>query len=59
MTEIAKNSMNFGGHLSHKFAIFWQFFFYIDLQNEVNFSQRSWIGVSSDSSTAHTCLYKR
>ena len=26
MTEIAKNSMNFGGHLSHEFAIFGKFF---------------------------------
>ena len=34
MTEIAKNSMNFGGHLSHEFAIFGKFFC-IDLLNVV------------------------
>ena len=34
MTEIAKNSMNFGGRLSHEFAIFGKFFC-IDLLNVV------------------------
>ena len=35
MTEIAKNSMNFGRHLSHEFAIFGKFFC-IDLQNALH-----------------------
>ena len=34
MTEIAKNSMNFGGRLSHEFEIFGNFFC-IDLLNVV------------------------
>ena len=34
MTEIAKNSMNFGGCLSHEFAIFGNFFC-MDLLNVV------------------------
>ena len=34
MTEIAKNSMNFGGRLSHEFEIFGKFFC-IDLLNVV------------------------
>ena len=34
MTEIAKNSMNFGGRLSHEFAIFGKFFC-MDLLNVV------------------------
>ena len=34
-TEIAKNSMEFGGHLSHEFAIFGKFFC-IDLLNAMS-----------------------
>ena len=37
MIEIAKTSMNFGGHLSHKFAILGNFFFaYVDSQNALH-----------------------
>ena len=44
--------MNFGGRLSHEFAIFGKFFC-INLLNEVNFSQRSEFGVSLDSSIVY------
>ena len=48
MPEIAKNCMNSGGQLRHKFTIFDKNFA-IDLLNEVYFSQQLELGVSPDS----------
>ena len=48
MPEIAKNCMNSGGQLRHKFTIFDKNFA-IDLLNEVYFRQQFELGVSPDS----------